>query len=149
MNGTPSELRPDKPLLYRRALAYVADAVLLGGPILFAVTRMTRSRVRRAVLAGVLGSVLGTLYHLFLEGRYGQTPGKRLLGIVVVREDGTPCTYAASTVRTVLRFVDWLPAAYLLGIASIALTERHQRVGDLVAGTIVVRAAEARDGTES
>lgn len=149
MNGTPTESRTGKSLLYRRILAYVVDAVLLGGAVLLAATRMSRSRGRQLALSGVLAPLLGIPYHVFLEGRYGQTPGKRLLGIVVVREDGSPCTYVASTVRTVFRFVDWLPAAYLLGAASIALTDRHQRVGDLAAGTIVTRTAEARDGTES
>ena len=138
MNQTPSEFRTDGDVVRRRTVAYAVDAVVLGGTITIAVKRFTQSRIRRTILTVISNLLVGLLYHILLEGTYGQTLGKKLLGIVVVREDGEQCTYTAATIRTVLRFVDWLPVAYLIGFASISLTERHQRLGDLLAGTVVV-----------
>ncbi len=69
----------------------------------------------------------------------GRTPGKRLNGLRVVRENGAPVTFATSAVRNVLRLVDILPGWYLVGIGSILVTRRNQRLGDLAAGTLVVR----------
>jgi uncharacterized RDD family membrane protein YckC len=69
----------------------------------------------------------------------GRTPGKRLNGLRVVRESGAPVTFATSAVRNVLRLVDIIPGSYLVGIAAILATSRNQRLGDLAAGTLVVR----------
>jgi uncharacterized RDD family membrane protein YckC len=73
----------------------------------------------------------------------GQTPGKRLLGLAVVRLDGSPVTFLASVVRNVVRIVDVLPGTYLVGAVAIMATGRNQRVGDLAAGTIVVHRVRA------
>lgn len=141
-----TERPTDGDVIRRRMLAFVADAILLGGVIFAAVRRLTQSRVRRLVVGGASTVILGLLYHIVLEGRFGQTPGKKLFAIAVVRENGEPCTYTAATIRTLLRFVDWLPVGYLVGLASIQLTEHDQRLGDLLAGTIVVRVAQRRGG---
>ena len=70
----------------------------------------------------------------------GRTPGKRLNGLRVVRESGAPVNFTTSAVRNVLRIIDILPPpTYLVGITAILATSRNQRVGDLVAGTLVVR----------
>jgi uncharacterized RDD family membrane protein YckC len=69
----------------------------------------------------------------------GRTPGKRLNGLRVVRENGAPVTFSASAVRNVLRLIDILPGTYLVGIGSILLSSRNQRLGDHAAGTLVVR----------
>jgi uncharacterized RDD family membrane protein YckC len=69
----------------------------------------------------------------------GRTPGKRLNGLRVVRESGAPVTFATSAVRNVLRVVDILPGTYLVGMIAILVTRRNQRLGDLAAGTLVVR----------
>jgi uncharacterized RDD family membrane protein YckC len=69
----------------------------------------------------------------------GRTPGKRLNGLRVVRESGAPVTFATSAVRNVLRLVDWLPGTYLVGMIAILVSSRNQRLGDLAAGTLVVR----------
>jgi uncharacterized RDD family membrane protein YckC len=69
----------------------------------------------------------------------GRTPGKRLNGLRVVREDGSPVTFPTSAVRNVLRLVDIQPGLYLVGMASILIARRNQRLGDLAAGTLVVR----------
>ena len=70
----------------------------------------------------------------------GRTPGKRWTGLRVVRAGGQPVNFVTSAIRNLIRPVDFLPSAYLLGIATILLTKRNQRLGDLAAGTVVARA---------
>jgi len=69
----------------------------------------------------------------------GQTPGKRLAGLRVVHTDGTNLGPAACLVRNLLRVVDVLPFGYGVGSVAVLLTQRAQRLGDLAAGTLVVR----------
>ncbi len=69
----------------------------------------------------------------------GQTPGKRLLGLRVVRNGGGGVDIGASAARNVIRFVDFLPLGYFVGMVTVVANARNQRLGDLVAGTIVVR----------
>jgi uncharacterized RDD family membrane protein YckC len=69
----------------------------------------------------------------------GQTPGKRKAGIRVIKDSGRPLTAAESIARNLLRIVDLLPAFYALGIASALLTKENKRLGDFVAGSLVVR----------
>lgn len=68
----------------------------------------------------------------------GQTPGKRAIGIRVIRVSGQPITAFDAILRNLLRIVDQLPGIYAVGVLSIFFTARHQRIGDLVAGTVVV-----------
>jgi uncharacterized RDD family membrane protein YckC len=74
----------------------------------------------------------------------GRTPGKRATGLRVLRADGGPEDVVSSLIRNVLRLVDGLPLSYVPGIVSILATKKNQRLGDLAAGTIVVR--ERRGG---
>ena len=69
----------------------------------------------------------------------GQTPGKRWSRLRVVRLRGEAVGFTASLIRNVLRIVDFLPGGYIVGIVSMLVTRHNQRVGDLAAGTIVVR----------
>jgi uncharacterized RDD family membrane protein YckC len=71
----------------------------------------------------------------------GRTPGKAANGLRVVRESGAPVTFGPSAVRNVIRIIDLIPGTYLVGITSILVTKRNQRVGDLAAGTLVIREA--------
>ena len=75
----------------------------------------------------------------------GQTPGKRWLKLRVIREDGRPIGFFEAMVRNLLRNFDMMPSPpfYSIGLVSVFVTERDQRVGDLVAGTVVVREREA------
>jgi uncharacterized RDD family membrane protein YckC len=93
-----------------------------------------------AALWTVLAFLLFVGYDITFEVlSSGRTPGKRLNGLRVVREDGGPVTFPISAVRNVLRIIDILPGTYLVGIASILVARRNQRLGDLAAGTLVVR----------
>jgi uncharacterized RDD family membrane protein YckC len=77
----------------------------------------------------------------------GRTPGKRWNGLRVVRTEGQAIGFLASAARNLLRLVDFLPSFYLIGIISILATGKNQRLGDIVAGTVVVR--ERRGSTVS
>jgi uncharacterized RDD family membrane protein YckC len=69
----------------------------------------------------------------------GQTPGKRLLRIRVVREDGGPIGFFESAVRNLCRVVDFAPVAYAAGLLTMLVTRQNRRLGDLLAGTLLVR----------
>lgn len=75
---------------------------------------------------------------LFEVLRGGATPGKRQMGLLVLHRDGTPVGWMASIVRNLVRFADFLPAAYGFGIASMLVDRDFRRLGDLAAGTVVV-----------
>lgn len=131
--------RTDLAVVLRRMLAFSVDALAVAGAVQPAARRFARSRRWRLLATAILGGTIGVPYHVVLEGTYGRTVGKAMAGVVVATEDGGRPTYTAAGIRTGLRFVDWLPLGYLLGLATIAVTERDQRLGDLVAGTVVVR----------
>jgi uncharacterized membrane protein SpoIIM required for sporulation/uncharacterized RDD family membrane protein YckC len=80
-------------------------------------------------------------YFVFFEGLSGgRTPGKRKLGIRVVMDTGHPVTLGAAAIRNLLRLVDIQPVmTYLVGVIFVFFRSDHKRLGDLVAGTIVVR----------
>jgi uncharacterized RDD family membrane protein YckC len=70
--------------------------------------------------------------------RDGKTPGKSSLGLKVVNDNGTPVTWLPSVVRNLMRTVDMLPVLYGFGLASSLLDPASRRLGDHVAGTLVV-----------
>jgi uncharacterized RDD family membrane protein YckC len=79
-------------------------------------------------------------YFFLLEGFWdGQTLGKKLFGIKVVKDNGEECTIVASVVRNLLRIIDYLPFYYVLGFIVMAATDKRQRLGDLASSTVVVR----------
>src|SRR5215212_11956224 len=87
---------------------------------------------------------LGWGYFIFFELVWnGQTPGKRVAGIRVLTTRGEPVMLVHAPVRNLLRLVDALPSGYMIGIVAILVTPRSQRLGDLAAGTIVVRERHA------
>jgi uncharacterized RDD family membrane protein YckC len=83
-------------------------------------------------------------YFAFFEWLWsGQTPGKRWLKLRVIREDGRPITFWEATVRNLVRFFDIMPYPfYSIGLISVFSTTRDQRIGDMVAGTVVIRERE-------
>ena len=97
-----------------------------------------------AVMIIVLFLIL-TGYFAFFEWLWsGQTPGKRWLKLRVIREDGRPITFWEASVRNLIRSFDMMPAPfYSIGLISVFSTTRDQRIGDMVAGTVVVREREA------
>ena len=122
----------------RRVAAAIVDLLIVSaGAVAILVAGDSLSGERQGALSAV---ILGwALYYFFaLESGEGQTVGKKLMKIRVVRADGRPAGMREVAVRTILRVVD----NYLVGlIAMLATGERRQRIGDLAAGTIVVDAA--------
>lgn len=81
---------------------------------------------------------------IFEVFRKGVTPGKGALHLKVVNGDGTPVNLTASALRNLLRVADFMPVGYAAGVLSILLTKDFQRLGDLVAGTVVVHTGSPR-----
>lgn len=77
------------------------------------------------------------LFEIYFEGA---TPGKKAMGLRVVRDDGTPVDWTASILRNLLRFADGLPFGYQVGLASILMSKDFKRLGDMAAGTVVIYA---------
>ena len=125
--------------LVARALAFAIDLLIRGAllAVLFAVL----------ALLGQFGMGLGTILLFLVTWWYmvlfevlnqGRSPGKQMMGLRVIHDDGTPIGWAASLTRNLLRFVDILPFGYTLGILSCLNHPAFKRLGDLAAGTLVV-----------
>ena len=95
-----------------------------------------------AWVAAIMGLVIFLFYwgyYVFFEMLWnGQTPGKRWTGLRVIRADGTPITLSESFIRNLTRLVDFLSAAYGVGIITMFIDKQSRRLGDLAAGTLVV-----------
>jgi uncharacterized RDD family membrane protein YckC len=130
-----------------RSAAWVLDVLILIG-IYFAmmiVLGLTAGSLGvENVLRGIallLLFVLEWFYRVAFEiGKRGATPGQRAVGLKVVSVSGGPVRLPQSIVRNVLRFVDFLPFCYLFGFICCLFTKRFQRLGDLVADTVVIYA---------
>jgi uncharacterized RDD family membrane protein YckC len=134
-----------------RAAAYFVDLLvmffvgqLLLNLIVYGLAALTAafsggSQQWAAAVAGLLGFALYNGYFILFEWLLnGQTPGKRLLHVRVVKEGGYALRLFDTLVRNLLRVVDFIPAFYGVGLASLLLTRHSQRLGDLAAGTLVV-----------
>lgn len=88
---------------------------------------------------GVFFFVVYIGYYTYLEGSKGQTVGKMITKIKVVREDGSPIDMNQAFTRNILRIIDGL-FSYLIGAILIWRSEKQQRLGDSVARTVVVKA---------
>lgn len=96
-----------------------------------------------AIMILVIFLVFAGYFILFEWLWNGQTPGKRLLKLRVIREDGRPITIWEAIARNLLRIFDAIPGfvvpVYSVGLISIFLNNRDQRIGDMFAGTVVIR----------
>ncbi len=102
-----------------------------------------------AIIVGLLGG-LGTaiilislfiiewFYPVFFEVHNGMTPGKKVMGLQVVHDDGTPVSWTSSLLRNLIRCIDLLPLFYMAGFITMLLNPRFKRLGDIAAGTLVV-----------
>lgn len=83
-------------------------------------------------------------YFVLFEALWrGQTPGKRVMKLRVIQDSGRQITFFEALARNLLRFIDYLPGIYFVGFITMLCNQRNKRLGDLVAGTLVVR--EPRD----
>ena len=125
---------------------FVQLTVLLGLALVALAALWFRSLGYRSLATWVaatlilLGFVLYYGYFAAFESIWGgQTPGKRVMGLRVLSVTGQPITTFDALLRNLLRIVDQMPGIYAVGVLSIFFTARNQRLGDLVAGTVVVR----------
>jgi uncharacterized RDD family membrane protein YckC len=122
-----------------RALAWFTDLLLRAAVVLF--IAMLASALGRAGVGVILIAAFAVewLVPAAFEARWaGQTPGKRLLGIAVLNDDGTPVRWPGALTRNLLRAADFLPFFYGVGLVSMLANRDFKRLGDLAAGTVVV-----------
>lgn len=151
------ELSFDVAGLGTRALAWLVDAAIL---FLFWVTlAFVLSIARReglrleefAALASLLQAALVFAAFALQWGYWvafetlwsGRSPGKRALRIRVVRLDGSPAGFGDAALRNLGRLVDFLPLLYVAGLVTMVANPRSRRLGDLLAGTLVIRERQA------
>ncbi len=149
---TPEQIPLEFPLagIGSRFLALAFDTLLqlLGGLLLgiFAIVIFSvssflspASSVWVAALLVLLFFLLQFGYFAFFEALWnGQTPGKRRQHLRVIKDSGRPITPYDAVTRNLLRIVDSLPGFYAPGIISVLLSSKNKRLGDYVAGTVVV-----------
>lgn len=133
-----------------RSAAVIADAIIVGllmGTILlllFVLGQITSSELILSL--GTTGAAFAVFavqwgYFFLSEGFFdGRTPGKKAVGIRVIGAGGTPVTLQAAALRNLIRIIDFQPlGSSLIGLGLIALHPKSQRLGDILAGTVVVR----------
>ncbi|MBK7860601.1 MAG: RDD family protein [Archangiaceae bacterium] len=154
--ATPERVGLSLPVagLGYRSLAYAVDVALILSfwVILYFLYALTGPDVARVVTGlSTFARIAAVLGFFFFQWVYwtaaevlwrGQTPGKRLLKIRVVRSDGAPVGVFESAVRNLLRIVDFLPFAYGIGVVAMLVDPQHRRLGDLAAGTVALREDE-------
>ena len=135
--GCELELRIAGPAV--RVRAWLFDFLIR--LLIFAITAIVLSKLGRTGFAILVLTffVLEWLYPVVFEVVWnGMTPGKKFSNLVVLHDDGTPIGWSASFARNTLRFVDFLPFGYAFGLLALWLNSDNKRLGDLLAGTIVV-----------
>lgn len=136
--------------LGNRALAYLADLAIVATAwftVLFTSTYLFDWLGSFVHLSGmgqalviVAGLLLTTGYDIFFETFMdGQSPGKRLVGLRVVRTDGGRVGVVEAALRNLLRAIDLLPIGYGVGILTMAIGRGQRRLGDIAAGCVVIR----------
>jgi uncharacterized RDD family membrane protein YckC len=132
-----------------RGAALIVDTVLLaliilaeGLAVVLAGTLIDSEAATPWLIAVALAVAFVTYWGYYVWGevlRNGRTPGKQALGIRVVRDDGGRVGTLDSIIRNLIRIVDMLPGYYAIGLVSVLLSRTNKRLGDMAAGTVVVR----------
>ena len=92
--------------------------------------------------------MLTWFYNVVFEvGAKGASPGQRTMGLKVASVSGAPVTLPQSIIRNLLRVVDFMPSCYLLGLVCCLFTKKFQRLGDLVANTVVIYSGDKKRST--
>jgi uncharacterized RDD family membrane protein YckC len=124
-------------------LIVVAEVIVLLAGALISSTIDSRSGAASSILVAI-GALVGFVilwgYYIAFELLWnGQSPGKRAIGLRVVREGGRPITFVGSAIRNLIRVVDFLPVFYGIGVVVMFVDQRARRLGDLAGGTLVVK----------
>lgn len=140
-SGVEVELHPAGPVV--RAKAWLVDLIWLGlfyalGGVLVAVGSIFWGFEGGIGLLMLMLFFMSWGYRVVYEKWRGATPGKKSCGLKVVMTSGAPLTWTAAMLRNLLRFADFMPVAYATGLASCLMSRRFQRLGDLVADSMVI-----------
>ena len=92
-----------------------------------------------AVLLVVVFAITWGYFVFFEMTRNGQTPGKKIANLRVIREGGYSVDFFASVVRNLVRYFDFLPAGYFVGVGIMFFSPQSKRAGDYAAGTVVIK----------
>jgi len=138
---TPPLRIPPAPIR-KRALAALVDSIIVDVAWISLLSWVSNRFLEQPTLSAEYLAAITVLYYLIQEGTFASTIGKHLLKLRVVGSDGDPASMQEAVIRNVLRPFDWLPLLYLLGIVSIALSSKRQRLGDIAARTVVTLAPE-------
>ncbi len=141
---------PGKPMAYQgvaiRFVAILIDSIILGIiywilGMIFGVSATGSYMMPNVMLSwwGLLSFIIFLIYYTYLEGTRGQTIGKMAMKIKVVKEDGSRIDMSAAFIRTILRIIDGI-LAYLVGAILIWTSRKKQRLGDMAAKTVVIKA---------
>ena len=126
--------------LGERILAWLADIVIVVGYVLLASWALGELGAQSEWLAILVVALPVLLYHLAFEVFFeGRTPGKMALRLRVARVDGAQPTLGQYLLRWLLRLVDVTFTSGTVAVVAIAVTQRSQRLGDIVAGTTVIK----------
>ncbi len=156
---TPEQIPLEFPLagIGSRFLAIALDTLIqaAGFVLVLLFTGLSFSTIMRwspraqgwtaAIIVLLLFALYSGYYVLFEIFWNGQTPGKRVTRLRVIGDSGRPITVYEAIARNLLRIVDQLPGFYGVGIISVFLSRRNKRVGDIVAGTVVVHEKAMQD----
>src|SRR5258708_26340910 len=128
----------DTALLLLVQIPLIGTLILVGSQI----SSLSSTPDQLSWVIAILGFILFLLfwgYYIFFEILWnGQTPGKRWIGLRVIRSGGTPVTASEVVILNLVRTLDLLPIAYGVGILTMFIDPHSRRLGDLAAGTMVV-----------
>ena len=121
-----------------RGIAWFIDSLIrfVGYIIIAIVLSFLGGAGEGLILIGIF--IIEWFYPVFFEVHNGMTPGKKVMDLQVVHDDGTPVSWTSSILRNFIRTVDFLPFLNITGLVAMLLNARFKRLGDFAAGTIVV-----------
>lgn len=138
--GVPLQLPAAGPV--PRALAWLIDlAIRFGVLAVMGLGLMLLGDMGKGIYLGLM-FLMFWAYPIVMEVWWGRTLGKLALGLRVVARDGAPLGWMPAIVRNLLRTVDALPFGYALGLVCCLFDAHGRRLGDLVAGSLVIHTAQ-------
>ena len=141
--GIAIQLRPAGAVA--RGLAYSLDFAIRAVVVIVAAMILVRVPGMGPGLWLIVFFAIEWVYPIVFELLPGAaTPGKRAMGLLVMMDTGLPVTPSASVTRNLLRGADFMPAMFAFGLLAMLLRHDFKRLGDIVAGTVVVHAEQVR-----
>ncbi len=134
--GIVLKLRTAGPLV--RAYAWLIDFFIRVGIMMVIFSLLGYLGKIGVGIISILSFLMEWFYPVVFEVYSGATPGKKIMELCVVHDNGTPVYFASSLVRNLLRVADFFPLFYCTGLISMALNSKSKRLGDMAAGTLVV-----------